>query len=504
MTILSDKISGSFISLEFREDSIVATYFKNDLSGISLLASTTVPLKDDGSVPDELRDFVIQNGIDISKVFVSIPDRWAITKFIDVPSMKGKGTSAIANLMKFEIERHIPFEIDEVAYDFLIMDERDSMYSMIFVVVQKGKIDFINGFLEKLSLKADAITTSSLSVLNTIELNEIKVGGWQDILGIVRKSDMLGKRGETNISIYVEKGSASVAISRDGMCINLKSFVLNSIRPLEESIGEIKSYMKEMQSTIASGHFNRLIIAGDISAIGASSPDNLKETLGMDVEQVRTISGQLNNKDITTILPSVGACFSGLGLGTYTTNLLPHKVEFRINKIAPLVTKIFLALIFIVIIGIVVTGSVKQKKHLEMMDMAFAENEPKVKDLEKKIVAIGLLKKQGDFLREIKDNEFSLEILAELTRVIPVDSWISNLNFKGIELKDNKKPGGELIINGFADSSSSLISLLEDSPFFEKVEFIGPIKKTKEKEQFKISAKIVRPGGKTNTAEKKN
>ena len=207
MTILSDKLSGKFISLEFREDSIVAAYFKNDLSGISLLASSIFPLTGDGSVPDELRDFTIQNGIDVSKVFVSIPDRWAITRFIDVPSMKGKGSSVIANLMRFEIERHIPFEIDEVAYDFLVMDEKDSMYCMIFVVVQKGKIDFINGFLEKLSLKPDAITTSSLSVLNTIELNEIKVGGWQDIIGIVRKSDMLGKKGETNISIYVEKGS---------------------------------------------------------------------------------------------------------------------------------------------------------------------------------------------------------------------------------------------------------------------------------------------------------
>ena len=504
MTILSDKMSGKFISLEFREDSIAAAYLKNTLSGISLLASSIFPLRDDESVPDELRDFIIQNGVDVNKVFISIPDRWAITRFIDVPSMKGKGSGVIANLMRFEIERHIPFEIDEVAYDFLIMDEQNSMYSMVFVVVQKGKIDFINGFLEKLSLQPDAITTSSLAVLNTIELNEIKAGGWQDILGIVRKSDMFGKKGEKNISIYVDKGSASVAISRDGMCINLKSFILNSTRPLDESISEIRSYMTEMQSTIAAGQFNRLIIAGNISAIGAGSPEELKETLGMDVEQVRVISGQLNGEDIRHILPSVGACFSGLGLGTYTTNLLPHKVEFRINRIAPLTSKIFLALIFIMVIGIVVTDAVKQKNHLALMEKAFAENEPKVMALEKKIEAIDRLEKRTAFLKEIKDNEFLLEILAELTRVIPEDSWVSNFNFKGLELKDSRKPGGEIIINGFAESSSSLISLLEDSPVFEKVEFVGPIKKTKDKEQFKLSAKIVRPGNKINAAEKKN
>ncbi len=504
MTILSDKMSGKFISLEFREGSIAVAYLKNNLSGISLLASSIFPLRDDESVPDELRDFIIQNGVDVNKVFVSIPDRWAITRFIDVPSMKGKGSGVIANLMRFEIERHIPFEIDEVAYDFLVMDEQDSMYSMVFVVVQKGKIDFINGFLEKLSLQPDAITTSSLAVLNTIELNEVNAGGWQDIIGIVRKSDMFGKKGEKNISIYVDKGSASVAISRDGMCINLKSFVLNATRPLDESISEIRAYMTEMQSTVAAGQFNRLIIAGNISAMGSGSPEELRETLGLDVEQVGVISGQLNGEDITHILPSVGACFSGLGLGTYTTNLLPHKVEFRINRIAPLTSKIFLALIFIMIIGIVVIDAVKQKNHLALMEKAFTENEPKVMELEKKIEAIDHLKKQAAFLKGIKDNELLLDILAELTRVIPDDSWVSNFNYKGLELKDSRKPGGELIINGFAESSSSLISLLEDSPIFEKVEFVGPIKKTKDKEQFKLSAKIVRPGNVTDAAEKKN
>ncbi len=481
MTILSDKMSGKFISLEFREGSIAVAYLKNNLSGISLLASSIFPLRDDESVPDELRDFIIQNGVDVNKVFVSIPDRWAITRFIDVPSMKGKGSGVIANLMRFEIERHIPFEIDEVAYDFLVMDEQDSMYSMVFVVVQKGKIDFINGFLEKLSLQPDAITTSSLAVLNTIELNEVNAGGWQDIIGIVRKSDMFGKKGEKNISIYVDKGSASVAISRDGMCINVKSFILNATRPLDESISEIRDYMTEMQSTVAAGQFNRLIIAGNISAMGSGSPEELRETLGLDVEQVGVISGQLNGEDITHILPSVGACF-----------------------IAPLTSKIFLALIFIMIIGIVVIDAVKQKNHLALMEKAFTENEPKVMEIEKKIEAIDHLKKQAAFLKAIKDNELLLEILAELTRVIPDDSWVSNFNYKGLELKDSRKPGGELIINGFAESSSSLISLLEDSPIFEKVEFVGPIKKTKDKEQFKLSAKIVRPGNVTDAAEKKN
>ncbi len=46
-------------------------------------------------------------------------------------------------------------------------------------------------------------------------------------------------------------------------------------------------------------------------------------------------------------------------------------------------------------------------------------------------------------------------------------------------------------MSGFAASSSILIPLLEDSAYFEKVEFVGPIKKKGVKEQFKIKAVIL-------------
>ena len=58
--------------------------------------------------------------------------------------------------------------------------------------------------------------------------------------------------------------------------------------------------------------------------MGVGSPEELKETLGMDVDEIISISEHLKGEDIGHILPSVGACYSGLGLGTYTTNLLPQ------------------------------------------------------------------------------------------------------------------------------------------------------------------------------------
>ena len=114
MTTLSDKIFGTYLGLEFKEDSLVITYLKNSLSGLTLLSFSTFPLRDHEIVSDEIREYIAKQGVTAGKVFVSIPDKWAITGFINVPSMKGKGKGTLDNLMRFEIERHVPFRIEEI------------------------------------------------------------------------------------------------------------------------------------------------------------------------------------------------------------------------------------------------------------------------------------------------------------------------------------------------------------------------------------------------------
>jgi Tfp pilus assembly protein PilN len=77
-----------------------------------------------------------------------------------------------------------------------------------------------------------------------------------------------------------------------------------------------------------------------------------------------------------------------------------------------------------------------------------------------------------------------IDILKELTQILPPTVWIWNL----------KAAGREIEISGFADSASDLIPLLDRSPLFEKVEFLAPVTKErdrrlgsdKEKERFKI------------------
>lgn len=101
------------------------------------------------------------------------------------------------------------------------------------------------------------------------------------------------------------------------------------------------------------------------------------------------------------------------------------------------------------------------------------------------------LEKEISELDKIKVSEVSkIEILRELTQLLPDKVWVWNFKYNGKEIE----------ISGFADSASGLISLLDKSPLFEKVEFLAPVTKEVlrgmrgedlgEKERFKIKAKL--------------
>lgn len=497
MTMLFNNLFGTFLGIEFRDDAIVVTFLENSLAGISVVSSSTFVLRDHETTANEIKAFIGRHGRDINKVFVSIPDKWAITRFIDIPSMKGRGKTVVANLMRFEVERHIPFEINEVAFDFLVIDEVDSKFSTVFIAAQKLKIDFIRDFLERLNLEPHAITLTSFALLNTIELSGVSSGGWQDIIGIVRRSDMLGRKGEVNICLHFDKMYISMVVIKDGLCVDMKYFMSGPGQSTTDFLREVVDYVADVPDLFKSPHINKLILAGDTTSMPGIT-DELDVAIKEKSAAVNSISkfaGDLKGVEMNGLSSSVGACFAGLGIGTYKFNLLPHKVDYEIKKIAPLATKVFIVLVVLLTFGIFATEAVKQKNALEEMEATLKINEPLINEIEKLSDDINSIKKRIDFLNSVRKNEMTLEVLAELANILPGDAWVTNLTFRGFRIKSKKREGGELVISGYAASSSTLIPLLEDSLLFEKVEFVGPIKKTRNKEQFKLSARIIRPGG---------
>ncbi|MCK5512386.1 MAG: pilus assembly protein PilM, partial [Thermodesulfovibrionia bacterium] len=211
MTTISAKSHAPFIGVEFKDDTIVVACLKNDFSGINVLSSSTFPLGEEDITISEINSFISQYVSPASNVFVSIPYQWSMVKFIEVPSPQGKGKDAFMNMMKFEIEKHIPFEVEDVFYDLQVIQKKETLYTVMFTAVKREKIEYVNGILDKLALNPQIVTLSPFALLNSIEYSGIPVGGWQETLGVTRKSDIFGRKDEFCITVLMNANEAYIA-----------------------------------------------------------------------------------------------------------------------------------------------------------------------------------------------------------------------------------------------------------------------------------------------------
>jgi|GEM_PF-1528362 len=78
---------------------------------------------------------------------------------------------------------------------------------------------------------------------------------------------------------------------------------------------------------------------------------------------------------------------------------------------------------------------------------------------------------------------YAVDILLELTKRLPADSWLTNLRLTGSHLQ----------IQGYSENATGLIQLLENSPLFSNTRFTSPLASNKAPQQaFKIGIDLVR------------
>ncbi len=489
---VSDRSFGLYLGIEFRSNSLILSFMKNVLSGLALLSTEKFPFQGHSEDTARISDHISQHVRDVKGVFVSVPDDWAIKKYIQIPATRGRDT--LDQLMSFEIERHVPFDQADMLYDFQVLEEKNKMFSLVITAVPKTKADVINEVLDKLSLKPDVITVSSLAIFNVLALSGQSPGGWRQLTGLTKSPDSLGKSGEANIILYADDDTLTTYIVMDRFCRDIKCVYLTNGQ-VEKQMSSIYEHISSFKKSLSLDHFDNMFLAGDVSSVSSYSKA-LEERLSVSVSTIDVQENVARHiKDEESLLPvsSLGALYAGLRIGSFRINLLPHKREHFSGKKPPVVTYVMAGLTLMLIIAMSVAEYASLGNYSEKIDAALNDPGSEVVKLEKLADNINLQRGHIDVLQKLRYNEIVLDVLAELSRKIPEQAWITNLQYSG--LNNNKKDGAHLIMSGYADSSSILIPLLEDSQYFEQVEFVGTIKKTRDKEGFKIRARIISPPG---------
>ncbi len=373
-------------------------------------------------------------------VTLSIPKAWTIIKTTEFPVTVKENLS---DVIAYELDRITPFNAGNAFYDFRVLKEKEGKLSILVVAV---KADVIQPYIDALREKGISVSrvTANLSGIETLCRF---IGMKKDIVFLELRKD--GYEGalflDTEIS-NVLSGNFSTDDERSHVDV-----VVKEVTPLMDTI---KSSGKEPHIMV---HLRE------------TSP-GLKELLKAQVQQPVSF---LNETDIKLKQPASEKSIPYAALGGALESLWPKATGLNLltkglheTAKAP---KSLTAILLLIILGLWIVYLVAplqiEEKRLQEIDrqiMSRKEEVKKVETLKKEIEAL-----EGEIatINNFKGNRrMSLDILKELTAILPKIVWLSRVRVSETNVD----------LEGYASSATGLLSKLEASSFFKKVEFSSP------------------------------
>ncbi len=167
--------------------------------------------------------------------------------------------------------------------------------------------------------------------------------------------------------------------------------------------------------------------------------------------------------------------------GEYEINLLPRSV---LRQKAFAAYMVYGGIIFFVLSLFVfpISKLAGQKRHLTKVENRVESISARADELNRIREESRQIMDSIETMAEMKNSYPStINILSELTEVIPETAWVISLNYS------SKK----VTIQGEAESATSVIEAIENSPLFREVRFSSPVTKSGPRDRFTLEAEVV-------------
>ena len=462
----------SNLGIDFRQNHLILTFLRKTLNRIRLVDYRIYPLWSEGQKEVQqaqwislITSFISKHQINKERVAISIPREKVVVRFIRLPLAAKEN---LRKVLEYEAPKYTPFDKDEVFFDYQILKEDRESLHLIAVFVRKTELDTYLSLLRRIGIRPDSVQIPSAAALNLFFYHDREKGAENAVL-----LDLCNPFCELNLiqgKDWKESFHLSLAAeNREDRIIQvLKQAGVNG-----SLAGKYSFYIYGLDA--AEGSMPELNQGEDLKRFAPPPLDRIE--VGK------------NEAKPDYIYASIGLPLQGLAPTRVSLNLLPLEMRRKVRQVAK---PLFLILL---ILSLVLAGSwglgvySYYRNELDRLRAEVKKRKPEVEVIE------NLQKRQGQLSQEISElgkitagETRRIEILKEITQVLPPTAWIWNLKCSGRDVE----------ISGFADSASELIPILDKSPFFEKVEFSSPVTKErerkgtteKERERFKIKMKL--------------
>ena len=451
------------LGIDISDDLLSVVCLKASLKGFHLAARAELSLDKEMPLDERvsliarfLPDFLKQNQLVPSMVFLGIPRRHSLLRYIQLPLAAKEN---LRETIGYEMEKYIPLTPEQIYFDFQIISE-DRENGTIRILLTAVKRDTLSLFL--------SVARAIKSGISGIEVRSVAAAN-------CLANETGGPDPHTAAFVRIEGAAMDVGLLKHGRLDYSKEVPLSSqagdlVRLIAHELKPVRQRLSQ-----ENGLLNAVLCA--------TGGESLAEQLNSENEWLDVRPADFSRIGLASCqgVPAYGLALKAFQTPPTDINLLPPRLRKRASR-AGLFTMVSLGVLLVLLLLAWAGGNVLQRRlTLDRLNAELKTLSTVIAEIERDRNECARLENQLKALQDLYAGPSALEILKELSERIPETAWVMGFTFSdnGVELE------------GEADSASELIPLLDESPVFRDVVFLSTITKTREgKDRFRIGLKF--------------
>ncbi|MBN2317668.1 MAG: pilus assembly protein PilM [Acidobacteria bacterium] len=433
------------IGIEIRGEDLLLSSLQGNLSGGTFTHFKRVAdyrHRDTMELRQEIHIFLKNNVLGQDNIVLGIPRRDILLRHLELPA---EVADNLKQAIQYQVQSFEPTEEDSYYYDYAVLNRtgKNKRLSILLVMVRRSILDNYLQLMQELGIQPALVTCSTLALTNLFLQNS------------------KNQQDKTYILADVAPSSFELLVLHHGIPVYSQEILK------ESDLGWKNLILKEINEAASrirlgpESSIEQIILAGESSE---EAYESIKEEIP-ECALLKNITHLKSTAENRRYLQEA-ATATGLAHIAMTRNpavkinLLPAAFRFKQPRWAYISAAVLGIFILVFLAGLFLHRPIQDRQLVEELDR-------EISSLKTSVARVQALRKQTEDLEKeihtienlFRKKDANLEVLQELTTILPDDTYLSNYIYRN----------GSITIGGLSDSATDLIPILENSPLLHNV-----------------------------------
>ncbi len=458
------------VGIEIRQDDLLISCLRSNFAAGVFTNHARIPgfrQRDPKEVRGEIDAFFKRERINRENVILGVPRRDVILRYLDLPK---EVEDNLKQVVLYQVQSFEPTEEEKLYYDFVLLrnGQTAKRLHILLVMIRKSILDGHLELMRQFGIRPASVTAAPVALANMFLGTQDNGSGKIYILADLKQA---------GIELSVLRGGALVYAREAGRQDNApwKQLLLSEI---EEAVGKVRL---DPEETI-----DGIVMTGEESA---SAQQELKEDVpGCELlgDKLRFEMPVRNRPYLQAAATSLGLAYSGITRRLpMKLNLLPFELRRHQKRWAYIPTIVFGLAVAAALAGLGLRQMVQERILIRNLDQQIESLKGPVTRVQAIRAQAESLEKQVSYIEDLLSRrDMNLEILQELTVLLPADTWLQSYRYSDCTMQ----------MSGLSGNPTDLVPKLENSKLLRDVAQQGPIFRDFQsgKDRFTFAAKCER------------